>query len=287
MTEDTLRVIPLGGLGEIGQNMMALEFGDDIVVIDAGVLFLGEEIPGVDFAIPDITYLVQNKDRVRAILVTHGHEDHIGALPYVLAELDVPVYASRLTHGLITVKLRDFGSLRDSRLNVVEPHTPFRIGVFRIEFFRVCHSIPDAMGIVVTTPLGAVVHTGDFKIDHTPADGRSTDFPALAEITAGGVLLLFSDSTYAEVEGYTQSEQVVGETLDRVMGEAQGRFMVATFASLISRIQQVVDAAVKHGRKVAVIGRSMVNNVKMATNMGYLDAPAGTLISVNEADFIG
>ena len=283
MTEDTLRVIPLGGLGEIGQNMMALEFGDDIVVIDAGVLFLGEEIPGVDFAIPDITYLVQNKDRVRAILVTHGHEDHIGALPYVLSELDVPVYASRLTHGLITVKLRDFGTLRDSRLNVVEPHSPFRIGVFRIEFFRVCHSIPDAMGIVVTTPLGSVVHTGDFKIDHTPADGRPTDFPALAEITAGGVLLLFSDSTYAEVEGYTESEQVVGETLDRVMREARGRFMVATFASLISRIQQVLDAAVKHDRKVAVIGRSMVNNVKMATNMGYLEAPAGTLISVNEA----
>ena len=283
MNETPLRVIPLGGLGEIGQNMMVLEYGDEIVVIDAGILFLEEDIPGVDFAIPDISYLVQNKEKVRAILLTHGHEDHIGALPYVLDQLDVPVYASRLTHGLITVKLRDFGTLSDARLNVVEPHAPFKIGAFRVEFFRVCHSIPDAMGIAVTTPLGLVIHTGDFKIDHTPVDGKATDFPALAKITAGGVLLLFSDSTYAEVEGYTESEQIVGETIHRVIAEADGRVMVATFASLISRIQQVLDAAVDNDRKVAVIGRSMINNVKMAVNLGYLDAPAGTIISVNEA----
>ena len=283
MNETPLRVIPLGGLGEIGQNMMVLEYGDEIVVIDAGILFLEEDIPGVDFAIPDISYLVQNKEKVRAILLTHGHEDHIGALPYVLDQLDVPVYASRLTHGLITVKLRDFGTLPDARLNVVEPHAPFKIGAFRVEFFRVCHSIPDAMGIAVTTPLGLVIHTGDFKIDHTPVDGKATDFPALAKITAGGVLLLFSDSTYAEVEGYTESEQIVGETIHRVIAEADGRVMVATFASLISRIQQVLDAAVDNDRKVAVIGRSMINNVKMAVNLGYLDAPAGTIISVNEA----
>jgi ribonuclease J len=283
MNETPLRVIPLGGLGEIGQNMMVLEYGDEIVVIDAGILFLEEDIPGVDFAIPDISYLVQNKEKVRAILLTHGHEDHIGALPYVLDQLDVPVYASRLTHGLITVKLRDFGTLSDARLNVVEPHAPFKIGAFRVEFFRVCHSIPDAMGIAVTTPLGLVIHTGDFKIDHTPVDGKATDFPALAKITAGGVLLLFSDSTYAEVEGYTESEQIVGETIHRVIAEADGRVMVATFASLISRIQQVLDAAVDNDRKVAVIGRSMINNVKMAVNLGYLDVPAGTIISVNEA----
>ena len=283
MNETPLRVIPLGGLGEIGQNMMVLEYGDEIVVIDAGILFLEEDIPGVDFAIPDISYLVQNKEKVRAILLTHGHEDHIGALPYVLDQLDVPVYASRLTHGLITVKLRDFGTLPEARLNVVEPHAPFKIGAFRVEFFRVCHSIPDAMGIAVTTPLGLVIHTGDFKIDHTPVDGKATDFPALAKITAGGVLLLFSDSTYAEVEGYTESEQIVGETIHRVIAEADGRVMVATFASLISRIQQVLDAAVDNDRKVAVIGRSMINNVKMAVNLGYLDAPAGTIISVNEA----
>ena len=283
MANTPLRVIPLGGLGEIGQNMMALEYDRDIVVIDAGVLFPEENMPGVDFAIPDISYLVQNRDRVKAILITHGHEDHIGALPHVLSELDAPVYASRLTHGLITVKLREFGMLRQARLNVIEPHSPFKIGRFGAEFFRVCHSIPDAMGIAITTPLGMVVHTGDFKIDHTPADGKSTDFSALAELTSDGVLLMFSDSTYAEVEGYTESEQVVGDALDRVIGEARGRVMVATFASLISRIQQVIQAAVKYDRKVTVVGRSMSNNVKMALNMGYLAAPEGTVVSMSQA----
>ena len=263
--------------------MMALEYDDDIVVIDAGVLFPEEDMPGVDFGIPDITYLAENRENVRAILITHGHEDHIGALPYVLSELNAPVYASRLTHGLITVKLREHGVLRESRLNVVEPHSPFKIGRFGVEFFRVCHSIPDAMGIALTTPLGLVIHTGDFKIDHTPADGVPTDFPALARLTADGVLLMFSDSTYAELEGYTASEQVVGEALDRVIGEAEGRVLVATFASLISRIQQVVEAADKYGRKVAVVGRSMSNNVNMALKMGYLHAPEGTMISLDQA----
>ena len=283
MSDIPLRVIPLGGLGEIGRNMMALEYDGDIVVIDAGVLFPSEDMPGVDFVIPDISYLLENKDRVRAILITHGHEDHIGALPYVLPDLDVPVYASRLTHGLISVKLRERRRIKDARLNVVEPHSPFKIGPFQVEFFRVCHSIPDAMGIALTTPLGMVVHTGDFKIDHTPAGGKRTDFAALARLTADGVLLLCSDSTYAEVQGYTESEQVVGEALDRVIGEAKGRVTVATFASLISRMQQVVDAAVRHGRKVTVVGRSMANNFKMASNMGYLTAPAGTVVSMNEA----
>ena len=283
MPEHALRVIPLGGLGEIGHNMLALEYDGDIIVIDAGVLFPEEDMPGVDFAIPDITYLVENRDRVRAILITHGHEDHIGALPYVLPELDVPVYSSRLTHGLITVKLREHGILREARLNVVEPHSPFAIGKFRVEFYRVCHSIPDAMGLAITTPLGLVIHTGDFKIDHTPADGNPTDFSTLAKLTGEGVLLMLSDSTYAEVEGYTASEQVVGEALDRVIGEAEGRVMVATFASLISRIQQVINAAHKYGRKVAVVGRSMANNVNMATNMGYLDVPHGTIVSMNQA----
>ena len=283
MPQIPLRVIPLGGLGEIGQNMMALEYDDDIIVIDAGVLFPEEDVPGIDLVIPAITYLVENQDRVRAILITHGHEDHIGALPYVLAELNVPVYASRLTHGLISVKLREAGILRDARLNVVEPGSPFKIGNFRIEYFRVCHSIPDAMGIAITTPLGLVIHTGDFKIDHTPVDGKSTDFSSLARLTADGALLLFSDSTYAEVTGYTESEQIVGETLDRVIGEAEGRVMVATFASLISRIQQVANAAVKHGRKLTVVGRSMSNNVKMALNMGYLNVPDGTIVSMRES----
>ena len=283
MAETTLRVVPLGGLGEIGKNMMALECDGDIVVIDAGVLFPGQDMPGVDFAIPDISYLVENRAKVRAILITHGHEDHIGALPYVLPELDVPVYSARLAHGLITVKLREHGRLNGAKLNVVEPGAPFKIGKFKVEFFRVCHSIPDAMGLAITTPVGTVVHTGDFKIDHTPADGKLTDFAALARLAADGVILMCSDSTYAEVEGYTLSEQVVGEALDRVIGDAEGRVMVATFASLISRMQQVIDAAVKHGRKVTVVGRSMVNNVKMATNMGYLSAPEGTVVSLNEA----
>jgi len=270
-------------LGEIGQNMMALEFDDDIIVIDAGLLFPEEDMPGVDLGIPDITYLVENRDKVRAILITHGHEDHIGALPFVLPELDVPVYASRLAHGLISVKLRERGLIRTARLNVVEPHAPFRLGCFRIEFFRVCHSIPDAMGIAITTPIGTVIHTGDFKIDHTPADGRSMDLAAIARLAGDGALLLCSDSTYAEVKGYTESEQVVGESLDRVIAEAPGRVMVATFASLISRMQQVIDAAVRHNRKVTVVGRSMSNNVKMATSMGYLKAPADTIVTMNEA----
>ena len=270
-------------MGEIGQNMMALEYDDDIIVIDAGLLFPEEDMPGVDLGIPDITYLVENRDRVRAILITHGHEDHIGALPFVLPELDVPVYASRLAHGLISVKLRERGLIRDARLNVGEPHSPFRLGCFRIEFFRVCHSIPDAMGIAVTTPIGTVIHTGDFKIDHTPADGRSMDLAAIARLAGDGALLLCSDSTYAEVKGYTESEQVVGESLDRVIAEAPGRVMIATFASLISRMQQVIDAAVRHDRKVTVVGRSMSNNVKMATNMGYLNAPPDTIVTMNEA----
>ena len=284
MPETNLRVVPLGGLGDIGRNMMAVEYAGEIVVIDAGVLFPDEGMPaGVDFAIPNFSYLKENRQKLAAVLITHGHEDHIGALPYLLAEFDVPVYASRLTHGLITVKLREHGLIKDARLNVVEPYSPFKVGGFRCEFFRVCHSIPDAMGIALGTPLGHVVHMGDFKIDHTPADGRSTDFSALARLAAEGVVLLLSDSTYAEVEGYTESEQVVGEALDRAIGQAPGRVMIATFASLISRIQQVIDAAEKHGRKVAVVGRSMMNNVNMAKNMGYLQVRQGTLVPLNEA----
>ncbi len=278
-----LRVIPLGGLGEIGCNMMVLECNGEIVAIDAGILFPNEPEAEYDFAIPDVSYLLENREKLKAILITHGHEDHIGALPYILSKLDVPVYASRLTHGLITVKLREHGLLTDSRLNVIEPHAPFKIGGFRVEFFRVCHSIPDAMGIAITTPEGLVVHTGDFKIDHTPVDGKSIDFSSLAQLCAPGVLLMCSDSTYAEVEGYTPSERVVGEALDRVIGDADGRVMVATFASLISRAQQVIDSAVKHGRKVTVVGRSMVNNVKMGINMGYLQVPSGTIVPLGQA----
>ena len=285
MANDALRAIPLGGLGEIGRNMMVLEYGEDSVVIDAGVMFPEADMPGVDFAIPDFSYLRENRGKLRAVLITHGHEDHIGALPYLLGEMDVPVYSSRLTSGLIEARLRERRLLDKARLNVAEPGEAIPIGdAFTARFFRVCHSIPDAMGIALDTPLGVVVHTGDFKIDHTPADGEPTDFSALSRIAGeNGAFLLFSDSTYAEIEGYTQSERAVGEALDRVIRDAEGRVLVATFASLISRIQQVVNAAAKYGRKVTVVGRSMVNNVRMAREMGYLDAPDGVIAPMSQA----
>jgi ribonuclease J len=283
MPRPPLKVIPLGGLGEIGKNMMALEYDEDIIVIDSGVLFPEEDMPGVDLVIPDITYLLERKDRVRAILITHGHEDHTGALPYVLPSLDVPVYAPRLAHGLISVKLKEHRATRNARLEMVEPGKPIDMGKFRVEFFRVCHSIPDAMGLAIDTPVGTVIHTGDFKIDHTPVDGHTIDLATLAERGSQGVLLLCSDSTYAELAGFTPSEQIMSEALDRVIGEAEGRVMVATFASLISRIQQVVQAAHKHSRKVGIVGRSMVDNVNMACEMGYLDLPDGILVSLQQA----
>ena len=277
-----LRVIPLGGLGEIGKNMMVLEYDKDIIVIDCGVLFADADMPGVDLAIPDITYLLERKDRIRAILITHGHEDHVGALPYIAPSLQAPIYAPRLAHGLISVKLREHHAARGSQLESVEPGKPLKLGKFRVEFFRVCHSIPDAMGLAIETPAGTVVHTGDFKLDHTPVDGVATDLGQLATYGSNGVLLLLSDSTYAELPGYTPSEQVVGEALDRAIGEAPGRVLVATFASLISRIQQVIDAAAKHNRRVGIVGRSMVGNVKMSLEMGYLSDPARVLLPLGD-----
>ena len=262
--------------------MMLLEYDDDIIAIDAGVMFPEADMLGVDLVIPDISYLLERKEQLRGILITHGHEDHIGALPYVLAQLDVPVYASRLTNGLISVRLRESGGLRKARLHEVAAGETVHLGKFAVEFFRVCHSIPDAMGLAIRTPEGTVVHTGDFKFDHTPVDGKPSDFGKLAQFGMEGVLLLLSDSTYAELPGYTPSEQVVGETLDRVIGEAPGRVLVATFASLISRVQQVVDAAVKHQRRVFVIGRSMVGNVQMAIKLGYLNVPPGVLANADE-----
>ena len=279
----TLRIIPLGGLGEIGKNMMAMECGDDIVVVDCGVQFPSEDMLGVDLIIPDVSYLVERRDRVRGILITHGHEDHIGALPHVLPQLDVPVFAPRLAHGLISVKLWENRATRGSAAESIEPNLDYRFGTnFSARWFRVCHSIPDAMGIAISTPLGTVIHTGDFKIDHTPVDGHTIDLTTLARLGDAGVLLLCSDSTYAEVPGYTPSEAILGDTLDRAIAEAPGRVMVATFASLISRVQQVIDAAARHGRKVAIVGRSMADNVNMAAELGYLTIPAGALVSLSE-----
>lgn len=282
LSRDTLRVIPLGGLGEIGKNMMVYETLDDIVVVDAGLQFPEEEMLGIDLVIPDITYLVEHRDKVRAILITHGHEDHIGALPYVLRTLNVPVYCTRLTAGLISVKLKEHRLHRDTTVNVITPGERFELGKVGIEFFRVAHSIPDAAGIILHTVAGKVVHTGDFKLDHTPVMGQHTDLNRLAEIGNEGVALLCSDSTYAEVPGYTPSEQAVGDSLDNVMSRADGRMIVATFASLISRVQQVIDAAGRHGRRVFVTGRSMIDNVAMALDLGYLDDPKGLISRIED-----
>ena len=279
-----IRVIPLGGLGEIGKNMMAVECGEDIIIIDCGVQFPEDNMPGVDLIIPDVSYLVERIDRVRGILITHGHEDHIGALPFVLPKLDVPVYAPRLAHGFISAKLKEHRDTRGATVQAIEPGETHQFGVnFQATWFRVCHSIPDAMGIAIETPSGTIIHTGDFKIDHTPVDGKTMDLAALAHYGTQGVLMLLSDSTYAEVPGFTTSEKVVGEALDRAIRDAPGRVMVATFASLISRIQLVIDAAAKYNRKVSIVGRSMVDNVNVAVDLGYLTIPPDMLIPLNQS----
>jgi len=279
---DPIRIIPLGGLGEVGKNMMVVEYGDDIVVIDAGLMFPKEDMHGVDLVLPDTTYLKENKDRVRAVLITHGHEDHVGALPFLLRDLDVPVYAPPLARDLIEVKLKENVGVGKYDLHEVQPGESVELGGITAEFFRVCHSIPDACGIALHTDAGVVVHSGDFKIDHTPVDGHLTELHRLAELGQEGVLLLLSDSTYAENPGYTPSEQIVSEALDVAIGRAEGRVLVATFASLVSRVQQIADAAVAHGRNIAFAGRSMVNNVNMALDKGYLKIPSGTIMSVDE-----
>ena len=282
LTNGVLRVIPLGGLGEIGKNMMAFEYGDAILVVDCGVMFPDREMFGIDLVLPDTRYLVERRDAVKGIVITHGHEDHIGALPYVLPDLGVPVYGTALSMGLVSVKMKDSRAAADAQLRTVEPGEEFSVGPFDVTLFRVNHSIPDATGAIIRTPVGTIVHTGDFKIDHTSVDGHITDFHRLSEVGDEGVLLLMADSTYAETAGYTPSEAVVGRAMNRLIGEAKGRVIVASFASLISRVQQVVNAAVLHDRRVAVVGRSMVDNVKLATGMGYLRIPEGTLLQPNQ-----
>ena len=277
-----LKIIPLGGLGEIGKNMMAVEYGEDIVVVDAGLMFPEEDMLGIDLVIPDISYLLENKSRIRGIVIPHAHEDHIGALPYVLPQLDVPVYCSKLAKGFISVKLKERKAASRARLNVVPPGSQFTLGRLKIEFFPVCHSIPDAMGVIIQTPLGNIVHTGDFKVDYTPVNGAPTNLSRLAQLGAQGILLLFSDSTYAELPGYTPSERVVGEALDQIIANAPGRVIITTFASLVSRVQQVIDVAAKHQRRVFIIGRSMTDTAKIAQELGYLKAPEGVLARIDE-----
>ncbi|MBX5458572.1 MAG: ribonuclease J [Thermogemmatispora sp.] len=283
MTMEKIRLIPLGGLGEVGKNMMVIEYGEDIIIVDAGLMFPDDEMFGVDLVIPDTTYLQDKKQRIRAILITHGHEDHIGGLPYVLPALDFPpVYATRLTQGLIQVKLKEHKLQDRAIVKMVAPGDKVKLGKCTAEFFHVNHSIPDAVGIVIHTPVGTVVHTGDYKFDHTPVDGQPADFGTLARIGTEGVLVLLGDSTRVESPGYTPSERVVSDSLDKIFANAPGRILIATFASLISRVQQVVDTAVRYGRQVALVGRSMVSNVQMAIDLGYLNIPKHTLIRAED-----
>ncbi len=282
MSKQKLKIIPLGGLGEIGKNMMAIEFANDIVIIDAGLMFPEEEMLGIDLVIPDISYLLEHREKIRGIIITHGHEDHIGALPYILPQLDVPVYGTKLTKGLISVKLKEHRYQKKATLKTVQPGVKFSLGNFKIEPFAVCHSIPDSLGFIIYTPIGIVVHSGDFKIDYTPVDCKPTELAKLAKLGTEGVLLLLADSTYAELPGYTPSETVVGETLARIIGDAPGRVIITTFSSLISRIQQVIDAAVKHNRHVFIIGRSMRDTVRIATELGYLNSPSGIMRHFDE-----
>ncbi len=260
---------------------MVVEYADDIIIIDCGLMFPEEDMPGVDLVIPDVTYLVERKDQVRGIIITHGHEDHIGALPYILPQLDVPIYCAPLPHGLISVKLKE-AHVHTAKIHEVQPGVPFELGAFKIEFVSMCHSIPDSAGLIINTPVGTIVHSGDFKLDYTPVDCRPTDLARLAQAGADGVLLLLADSTHVELAGYTPSERVVGETISNIMSTAPGRVLVTTFASLVARIQQVMDAAVKYNRKIFIAGRGMNEIVKMALKMGYLKVPDGQIGDLTE-----
>ncbi|MEE8045852.1 MAG: ribonuclease J [Dehalococcoidia bacterium] len=279
-----IRVVPLGGLGEIGKNMMVLETVDDIVVIDAGVLFPEWNMPGIDVVIPDMDYLEENADRVRALLITHGHEDHIGAVPHFLKRVNVPVYAPAMAEALIQEKLRQARMREDSEVRIIHPGEQHDIGDLKVEWFAQCHSVPDSTGIAIDTPAGVVIHTGDFKIDNAPVIGNPTDLGVLADICQDGALLLMADSTYAEEEGYSPSDREVVENLPDLIGAASHRIIVSSFASQIARIQIVADACIKHGRKLCVLGRSMINNTKIGRELGHLNIPGDLMVTAAEAN---
>lgn len=282
--DDQLTIVPLGGLGEVGKNMMSIEYGGDILIVDVGMMFPMTGMLGIDYILPDWEYLRDKKERVRAAIITHGHMDHIGALPHFLQEFNVPVYATRLTRGLIEVQLEQKRMLSRATLHTISPRDEIEIGPFVVEPYHVCHSIPDTIGLGITTPEGLIVHSGDFKFDHTPVDGWPTDYAKLADFTSRGVLVLMSDSTNADTPGRTSSEAALYDAFHQIMRQAPGRLIIATFASLISRVQQIVDVAAEHNRKVAVAGRSMVNNTAMARELGYLDIPDDMLVPLNEVD---
>lgn len=279
-----IKVIPLGGLQEIGKNITVFECGDDIIVVDCGLAFPEDEMLGIDLVIPDVSYLIKNKDRVKGIVLTHGHEDHIGALPYVLKDLNVPVYGTKLTLGLLEYKLEEHGMLSSTKLNIVQQGETIELGSFKVEFIRSTHSIADAVALAIFTPVGTIVHTSDFKIDYTPIEGEPMDLARLAELGRKGVLLLMSDSTNVEREGYTMSERTVGDTFEEIFMNAKSRILVATFASNVHRVQQVINAAVKFGRKVAICGRSMVNVVNVAMELGYMNVPEGIMVDIDQID---
>ncbi len=278
-----LRLIPIGGLGEIGKNMLYVEYGSNALIVDAGLMFPENDMLGIDYIIPDFRSLLDKKHLVRGVVITHGHEDHIGAMKHVMAEFDAPVYATPLTRGLIEVKLREAKLYDKVSLNTIHAGDRVNIGPFAVEFFHVCHSIPDCVGLGLTTPAGLIVHSGDFKFDHTPVDGWPTDYATLAEFSGRGVLALLSDSTNADKAGWTPSEAVIGPAFDAVFREAPGRIIIGTFASLISRIQQVANAAFKHGRKMTLVGTSMQENARIAQKLNYLELPDGLLIPIDEA----
>lgn len=281
---DKIALIPLGGLGEIGKNMLAVKYRDEILVIDAGLMFPEEEMLGIDLVIPEITYLVENKEKIKGLILTHGHEDHIGALPYVLRQLNMDIYGTRLTLGLAGIKLKEHGLEGQARLIPVQPGETRKIGVFRVDFIHVNHSIAGVVALAIHTPVGTVVHTSDFKVDHTPVEGAPLDFGKFADLGDEGVLVLLSDSTNVEREGYTPSERILAEQFEDLFYKAEGRIIVTTFASNIHRIQQVINCAATHGRKVALAGRSMVNVVSIACELGYLKVPEGLLLELEEID---
>lgn len=284
MSKKRLRVIPLGGVGEIGKNMWVVEYGDDLLVLDCGLMFPEDEMLGIDLVIPDISYLLERREKVRAIVITHGHEDHAGGLPYILPQLDAPVYATRLAQGLISVKLKEHRLIDSTEQVVVASGDVVQFGELSVEFLQVTHSIPDSVLVAVRAPVGTMVYTGDFKFDQTPQNGRVTNFGRLAELGSEGVLVLVSDCVRVEQPGFTPSERVVIETFDRVFERAEGRVVITTFASNITRVQQAIESAYRHGRKSAVVGRSMESNVAIARELGYMSIPDGALLRVDEVN---
>jgi ribonuclease J len=283
MNDKKLRIIPIGGLGEVGKNMMAYEYGKNILIVDTGLMFPENDMLGIDYIIPDFQYLIDKAQWVRGIVITHGHEDHTGAINHVLDHIDAPIYATSLTRGLLEVKLKRGGRLSKAQMNTVQAGETVQIGPFTVELFHVCHSIPDAVGLGITTPEGLIVHTGDYKFDHTPVDNWPTDYAKLAELAGRGVLALLADSTNSIRPGWTPSERVIDPAFDDVFRSAPGRIIIASFASLISRMQQVGDAAKRHGRKMAFVGMSMVENAKMARRLGYLELDDDLVVPLKQA----